>query len=66
MQRNGLTAAQIDRCLVDPAARQELIDMVEKLSGRIQGTPSFEIDANLLAANSWAEVEPPLRQALQR
>ncbi|MFZ3483115.1 DsbA family protein [Sphingomonas sp. 3-13AW] len=66
MQRNGLTAAQIDRCLVDPAARQELIDMVEKLSGRIQGTPSFEIDGNLLAANSWAEVEPPLRQALQR
>jgi hypothetical protein len=66
MQRNGLSAPQVDRCLVDPAARQELIGMAEKLSGRIQGTPSFEIDGNLLAANSWAEVEPPLRQALQR
>ena len=47
-------------------ARGELVAATEKVQGRIQGTPSFEIDGNLLAANSWAEVEPPLRQALQR
>ncbi|MFV0624231.1 DsbA family protein [Sphingomonas sp. ac-8] len=66
MQRSGLSAQQVDRCLVDPAARQELIALTESMQGRIQATPSFEIDGNLLAANSWPEVEPPLREALQR
>ncbi|MBB3912216.1 DsbA family protein [Sphingomonas desiccabilis] len=66
MTRSGLSPQQADRCLIDAAARQELVGATEKLQGRIEGTPSFEIDGNLLAANSWAEVEPPLRQALQR
>jgi hypothetical protein len=66
MTKSGLTPQQADRCLVDAAARQELVAATEKVQGRIQGTPSFEIDGNLLAANSWAEVEPPLREALAR
>jgi hypothetical protein len=66
MTKSGLTPQQADRCLTDAAARQELVAATEKVQGRIQGTPSFEIDGNLLAASSWAEVEPPLREALAR
>lgn len=66
MTRSGLSAQQANRCLTDAAARKELVTATEKVQGRIQGTPSFEIGGNLLAANSWAEVEPPLRAALAR
>ncbi len=67
MKTRGLSAAQIDACLIDKAAQAKVIGMTNEAwnTRKITGTPSFLINTTLLrGAGHWAQVEPELKAAL--
>ncbi|TKD53270.1 DsbA family protein [Sphingomonas baiyangensis] len=51
------------KCLAATADRDRLIAIAQGASGRIRGTPSFEINGQLVEGHDWASLEPQLRAA---
>jgi protein-disulfide isomerase len=68
MEPRGYTVAQLDQCLNDEAALQNLIERAQADDAQfdIPGTPSFAINGELLPnVHSWAALSPILARAAQ-
>ncbi|PCD04164.1 protein-disulfide isomerase [Sphingomonas spermidinifaciens] len=50
-------------CLTDAATRDQLIAGTRAAFDKIAGTPSFELDGELIQGTDWARLEPRLRAA---
>lgn len=67
MKARGMTSAQFDKCIADPAAFKRLSDMRDA-AGKlgVTGTPTFFVnDARQDGIATWAQLEPRLQTALQ-
>ncbi|GAA0735954.1 DsbA family protein [Sphingomonas japonica] len=61
---NGVPKARFDQCLADPKALEPVVAMTRDAQGRIKGTPSFEVNGELLAdVHDWGNLAPRLRAA---
>lgn len=67
---SGLTALVRPRlakapgvCLTDAATREQLIAGTRAAFDKIAGTPSFELNGELIQGTDWARLEPRLRAA---
>ena len=63
----GVPKAKTDACLADPAAATQLVAMNSDAvsNANVQGTPTFLINGTTLEnANTWATVEPKIKEAL--
>ncbi|UVO51465.1 DsbA family protein [Sphingomonas sp. SUN019] len=60
---SGMTDAGVRACLANPATVQKTLDVAQAMSGKIKGTPSFELDGKLIENTDWAKLEPMLRAA---
>lgn len=67
MKARGMTSAQFDKCIADPAALKRLTDMRTKADTLgVTGTPTFFInDAKQDGIATWPALEPRLQTALQ-
>lgn len=52
-----------DACLADKGERDRLIAMSKAAFDKIQGTPAFELNGELIQRTDWAEMEKRLRAA---
>lgn len=62
----GIPAAKVQACLADQAEVKRLVDMNARAvkEHKIQGTPSFLVNGELIEGTSWAALEPEIRNAL--
>jgi protein-disulfide isomerase len=63
----GVPKAKTEACLADPAAATQLVSMNSDAVSNfnIQGTPTFVINGKTVEnANTWATVEPKIKEAL--
>ena len=61
---NGMTQAQIDACLTDPAGLAQITSLLQHVPTGISGTPGFLINGKLQAkVYDWAALQPALRAA---
>lgn len=62
MAKRGVTKAQADQCLADPAALKAIEGMTEYATGKlkINATPSFTLNGKLLDAHDWPGVQAAL------
>ena len=60
---NGVVAAKLDSCFADPAAVAKTLEVAGRVSAKIRGTPSFELNGKLIENVDWARLEPTLRAA---
>ncbi|MBY8826714.1 thioredoxin domain-containing protein [Hephaestia mangrovi] len=61
---NGMSQAQIDACLADPAGLAQITTLLQHVPQGITGTPGFLIDGKLQRnVYNWATLEPALRAA---
>jgi protein-disulfide isomerase len=63
----GVPKAKTEACLADPAAATQLVSMNSDAVSNfnIQGTPTFVINGKTIEnANTWATVEPKIKEAL--
>ena len=58
----GAPAAAIDACFATDAQVKRAIAVSES-TGKVPGTPAFEINGKLIEGVSWAQLEPRLRAA---
>ncbi len=68
MKARGMTAAQFDKCIADPAAVKRLTTLRDEGSSKlgISGTPTFFINGvKQDGVNTWPQLEPKLQVALQ-
>jgi len=60
----GMPQSQIDSCLADGRALQELVAITQRGNEEgVRGTPTFFINGRITEAHNWAALEPLLRQA---
>lgn len=66
MRARGMTQAQFDKCLADPAAQKRLTDMqAAGQTAGVAGTPTFFINGvKQDDAHTWPQVEAKLQSAL--
>ena len=50
-----------EACLTDAATREQLIAGTRAAFDKIAGTPSFELNGELIQGTDWARLEPRLR-----
>lgn len=62
-QANGVTPAALKACFANDAQMKSLVAMTEAAFTRISGTPSFEINGQLVEGHDWHVLEPKLRAA---
>ncbi len=62
-QANGLTPVALNACFANDAQLKSLIAMTEAAFARISGTPSFEINGQVVDGHDWHVLEPKLRAA---
>ncbi len=65
MEPRGYTAAQLDQCLGDEAAMQDILarEAASKEQYAVTGTPSFALNGQLLAGvHNWAALRPRLNE----
>lgn len=60
---NGMTTEGIDACFADPANVKKTLEVAQSISGKIRGTPSFELGGKMIGSVDWAKLEPTLRAA---
>jgi len=68
MEPRGYTVAQLDRCLTDEAALQNLLARAQADDAQfeITGTPSFAVNGEMLVnVHSWTALSPILARATQ-
>jgi protein-disulfide isomerase len=67
-RQRGMPQAKIDQCLADPQGLQKLADLSARGQQEgVTGTPTFFINGEIVKnANTWATLEPALKQALGR
>jgi protein-disulfide isomerase len=66
VEARGVSAAQIDKCLADPAQQKLVGDMADQAwnGAHIPGTPAFAINGAIIPnAASWAALQPALKAA---
>jgi 2-hydroxychromene-2-carboxylate isomerase len=62
--QHGITLAQARRCLADQAALDRLGKMSEAASAQgVGGTPTFFLNGANIGTQSWATLEPILRES---
>ncbi len=67
LAKRGVTATQLNACMVNKAAQQQIVAMTNDAFTvrKITGTPSFVINNNLAESTSdWATLEPKIKAAL--
>ena len=67
MKTRGITAPQMDACLIDKATQDKIAAMTNEAWSlrKIKGTPSFLINGNEVGApGKWVLIEPELKTAL--
>ena len=63
--RHGVTAAEAQACLSTPAGVQRIIEMRRAADAAgVEGTPTFTINGERSAAQTWPQIEPIIRQAV--
>ena len=68
MRARGMTSAQFDKCVSDPAAVKKLTDIRDNATNTlgVNGTPTFFINGvKQEGVNTWPQLEPKLISALQ-
>lgn len=68
MKARGMTSAQFDKCLADPAAQKKLTDIRDNATNTlgVSGTPTFFINGvKQDGVNTWPQLQPKLISALQ-
>jgi protein-disulfide isomerase len=67
LAKRGVTAAQLNACMVSKAAQQQIVAMTNDAFTvrKINGTPGFVINDNLAESTyDWAALEPKIKAAL--
>ncbi len=66
MKARGMTSAQFDKCISDPAAQKQLTDMVAAGQNLgVAGTPTFFINGvKQDGIGLWSQLEPKLQSAI--
>jgi len=59
----GMGEPAIRACFASDAAVNQTLKVAQAMSGKIRGTPSFELDGKLIERVDWAKLEPILRAA---
>jgi hypothetical protein len=61
---NGMSQAQVDACLTDPAGLAQITSLLQHVPTGISGTPGFLINGKVQAdIFNWATLQPALRAA---
>jgi protein-disulfide isomerase len=62
--QQGIAPTQSKRCLADPAALERLGKMAEAAGAQgVQGTPTFFLNGANIGTQTWATLEPILRES---
>lgn len=59
----GMTEGSITACFATEANLAKTLQVAQALQGRIQSTPTFELNGKLIEGADWAKLEPTLRAA---
>jgi protein-disulfide isomerase len=60
----GLDAAAMEACLIDPAGNEQLMKLYQSaMDLQIRGVPAFVLNGTLIEGASWAALEPQLLAA---
>jgi protein-disulfide isomerase len=59
----GMTDAAVGQCLNTSVNFRATLDVAQAMSGKIKGTPSFELNGKMIENTEWAKLEPMLRAA---
>lgn len=60
---HGVTPAALNQCFANDTQIKTLVLMTEAAFTKISGTPSFEINGQVVEGHDWASLEPQLRAA---
>ena len=59
----GMTDASITACLSNDANIAATLKVAQAMQGKINSTPTFELDGKIIEGVDWAKLEPMLRAA---
>jgi protein-disulfide isomerase len=59
----GMTDAAINACFATEANLAKTLQVAQALQGKINATPTFELNGKLIERTDWAALEPMLRAA---